>query len=237
MQEREEQILAVARDLFITEGYHGLSMERIAATMEYAKGTIYNHFPNKEEIMLALANLALQTRTEMFRRAATYTGLSRDRLSAIGAANELFVRRFPDHFRVEQLIRSHSIWDKTSEKRRNTMLMCESQCMETVSGVVRDGIASGDLTLPDDFTAEEFVFGLWSMSFGAFSIITSSQTLPEIGIINPYDAIRRNMNMLVDGLGWKPLSGERDYIRLFDVVQQDVFPEEFATVQESAVAL
>ena len=232
IQQREERILAVARDLFIAEGYHGLSMEKIASAMEYAKGTIYNHFPNKEEIMIALANVALQKRTDMFRRAATFPGLSRDRLTAIGAANELFVLRFPDHFRVEQLVRSTSFWDKTSEKSRHTMLMCESKCMETVAGVVRDGVASGDLSLREGIAAEEFVFGLWSMSFGAFSIITSSPALPEIGINNPYLAIRRNMNLMVDGLGWTPLSTERNYMDMFDDIQQQLFPAEVAAVME-----
>ena len=33
IQEREEQILTVARRMFVAEGYHGLSMERIAAEM------------------------------------------------------------------------------------------------------------------------------------------------------------------------------------------------------------
>lgn len=235
MQQREAQILAVARELFVAEGYHGLSMERIAAELEYAKGTIYNHFPNKEEIMIALSNAALQKRTGMFRRAAAYHGSSRDRLTAIGAANELFVLRFPNHFRVEQLIRSTSIWDKTSEKRRSTMLMCESQCMETVAGVVRDAVASGEVTLCDEITAEDFVFGLWSMGFGAFSIISTSQSLPEIGIMNPYEALRRNMNVLIDGLGWRPLSHERDYLAMFDQIQREMFPEETAQLQGSAI--
>jgi AcrR family transcriptional regulator len=200
IRQREAQILNVARQIFISDGYHGLSMEKIALQMEYAKGTIYGHFPNKEEIMIALANEALQKRTAMFRKAASYKGITRDRLTAIGAANELFVRRFPDHFSVEQLLRSHSIWDKTSEKSRSTMLMCESRCIETVSGVMRDAIACGDLEMPAGIAPEEFIFGLWSMSLGAYSIISTSRTLPDIGITNPHYAVRRNMSLMVDGL-------------------------------------
>ena len=49
------KILQVSRPILITEGFQGLSMERVVSQMEYAKGTIYNHFPNKEEIVLALA--------------------------------------------------------------------------------------------------------------------------------------------------------------------------------------
>ena len=226
IQQREARILEVARDLFITEGYHGLSMDRVAHVLEYAKGTIYNHFPCKEEILIALANLALQQRLQMFRQAATYPGGTRERLCAIGAANELFVKRFPDHFRVEQLIRSTSIWDKISAKRRDTLRHCESSCMETVCGVVRDGVAAGDVILPEGLTPEDFVFGLWSMGFGAYMIIATSPSLPEIGITDPFVAIRRNLNILVDGLGWRPLSHEHNFIDLFDEVQEQLFAAE-----------
>ena len=226
IQEREERILAVARDQLVQHGYHGLSMDRIAQALEYAKGTIYNHFPCKEEIMLALANQALEKRTEMFRRVASMSGGTRERLAGIGAAAELFARGFPNHFAVEQLIRSSSIWDKTSEKRRQTMQRCESRCMEIVAGIVRDAVASGDLQLPEGYAAEDVVFGLWSMSFGAYSIIATSESLAELGVSDPYLVVRRNMNAMVDGLGWRPMSHEIDYTALFERIQQEVFGEE-----------
>ena len=46
MERRTSEILRVARPILITEGVQGLSMDRVASQMEYAKGTIYNHFPN-----------------------------------------------------------------------------------------------------------------------------------------------------------------------------------------------
>ena len=50
--ERENRILEVARPIVVREGYHGLNMDRIAEKLKYSKGTIYNHFSCKEEIML-----------------------------------------------------------------------------------------------------------------------------------------------------------------------------------------
>lgn len=233
IQLREERILEVARDQFVHDGYHGLSMDRIAQQLEYAKGTIYNHFPCKEEIMIALANQALEKRTDMFRRVAALPGRTRERLAGIGAAAELFARRFPNHFAVEQLIRSSSIWGKTSEKRQHVMRLCESRCMEIVGGIVRDAVACGDLTLSEGTCAEDVVFGLWSMSFGAYSIIATSESLAEIGVHDPYSVVRRNMNAMVDGLGWHPLSHEVDYATTFDRVQQTAFPDEFLTLTEA----
>ncbi|MCA9258394.1 MAG: helix-turn-helix transcriptional regulator, partial [Planctomycetales bacterium] len=70
LQEREARILEVSREVVVREGYHGLSMDRVAEALEYSKGTIYNHFSCKEDIILALAVQTTEKRTELFERAA-----------------------------------------------------------------------------------------------------------------------------------------------------------------------
>ncbi|NOZ39034.1 MAG: TetR/AcrR family transcriptional regulator [Planctomycetes bacterium] len=224
-QEREEKILELARTMLREVGYLGLSMDRIAAEMEYSKGTIYQHFCNKEEIILALANEALEKRLEMFEAAATWSGAetSRDRMAAIGAAAEEFVERYPQHFSVEQIVRSSSIWEKTSEERRQFMQVCEGRCMAIVSGVVREALAQGDLELPAGRSVEDLVFGLWSLNFGAYTIITSSEALEEIGIADPIAALRQSQNFMLDGYRWRPLSSEHDFNETFDQVKREVF--------------
>ena len=229
-QDRESRILEVSRPVVIKEGYHGLNMDRIADAVEYSKGTIYNHFSCKEEIILALAIETTERRTAMFHRAAAFQGRTRERMLAIGTAAELFVRLFPDHFMLEQIIRSASVWEKTSESRRNVMRSCENRCMSTVGGVVRDAIASGDLDLPENVTPEDVVFGLWSISFGAFAIIVTSDQLLQLGIRDPYDAYRVNVTKMIDGFGWGPLSDEHDYDQTLSRIQNEVFPDEFAQI-------
>ncbi len=226
IRDRETRILEVARRLLDDSGYLGLSMDAIAAELGYSRGTIYNHFSCKEEIIIAQAIRTMNQRTNMFRRAASTSGRPRQRLSAIGVAAELFVRLHPDHFAVEQLIRSASIWDKTSEKRRRAMHLAESQCMAIVAGIVRDGIAHGDLTLPDQFSPEDLVFCLWSVTFGAYSIIATSDGLEAHGVLDPWYAVRLNINRTLDGFQWEPLSTEFDYLAQFEQLIHDVFPEE-----------
>lgn len=224
-QEREAKILELARGMLRDVGYLGLSMDRIATQMEYSKGTIYQHFQNKEEIILALANEALEKRLEMFQRASTWSGAActRDRMAAIGAAAEKFVEQYPHHFAVEQIVRSASIWEKTSEERRQFMHTCEGRCMQIVGGIVRDGLAHGDLELPVERSAEDVVFGLWSLNFGAYTIVTSSESLEENGIRDPIAALRHNQNLMLDGYNWRPLYGEKDYDATMDQVKREVF--------------
>jgi TetR/AcrR family transcriptional regulator len=49
-------ILGTALDLFSAKGFHNVSMQDIAASSEYAVGTLYNFFPSKEQLFAELRN-------------------------------------------------------------------------------------------------------------------------------------------------------------------------------------
>ncbi|WP_457572532.1 TetR/AcrR family transcriptional regulator [Desulfovulcanus sp.] len=48
------EILEVALDLFSSKGYHNVTMHEIAKTAEFAVGTLYKFFKNKEDVYKAL---------------------------------------------------------------------------------------------------------------------------------------------------------------------------------------
>ncbi len=173
IQEREGQILRLARPILLREGYQALSMERLASAMEYAKGTLYNHFPNKEEIVLALAVESMELRFQMFEAAAGLSDLTRHRLLGIGAACELYTQKFRDHFAIEEWIRNSTIWDKSSSRRQELIKQCEGRCVSLVSEIVRTAVSQSDLVLREGMAAEEMIFGFWSINYG-------SQVLPRL---------------------------------------------------------
>lgn len=236
IREREARILAVARSHLTRSGYLGLNMDRIADEIEYSKGTIYQHFRNKEEILLALANEALDTRLRMFRSAADFDGPDRVRLATVGAAAEAFVEHFPHFFMVEQIVRVSSIWEKTSAERRELMERCERGCMATVVEIVHHAVEERSLRLPSEVIPEEVVFGMWSIYLGTQTIAKSSHALEEIGIANPTASLRKNQNRLLDGYGWAPLSGDFDYTGHMDQVKQERFRHDQFAATPTAVA-
>jgi len=217
--------------MIVRDGYHGLSMDRIAEALEYSKGTIYQHFSCKEEILMALVNQTMERRLELFRRAAAFRGRSRERITAVGAAAELFFQLYPDHIHTEHTIRISSIKEKASDERRLSFESCEARCSEVVRGVIRDAVAAGDLQLSDDFGVEDLAFGLWSITFGGYSIAATSPSLASLGIHEPLLAIRGNCIRLLDGVGWKPLSTETDLSPLVDRIKREVFAAEYARIE------
>lgn len=226
IQVRSKRILEVARPILIQHGYHGLSMDRIAAQVEYSKGTIYNHFANKEEVIVALAIETVSKRVELFRSAAQFKGKSRFRMLAIGQAAEKFVRDYPDFFVLEQILQLPSVRQKIPEKRQFEIDNMEVVCMNVVAGIVRDAIAAEDLELPDGYTPEKLVFGLWSLTSGGFAIAARSESLPHLGLEEPFDLVHDHTYALLDGFNWQPLSTGYDANAIIKKVHSEVLADE-----------
>jgi AcrR family transcriptional regulator len=57
MSETRRLLLDAATAEFAQEGYNGANINRISRAAGFAKGTIYNYFPSKRALMLALIDL------------------------------------------------------------------------------------------------------------------------------------------------------------------------------------
>jgi AcrR family transcriptional regulator len=236
IEQRTREILRVAKPILLREGLHALTMDRVAAQMQYAKGTIYNHFPHKEEIVLALAFDAMRLRRALFQVATLENTSSRERLMCIGLACEYYTQHCHEEFQVEQWIRHANIWDKSSAARQECIRECEAGCMELVAGLVRDGIQSGDLPSLDGsspghaLSPEEMVFGLWSITFGSQILSSSSPSLPALGVMDPIRSTRVHCCTLLNGFGWRPLHSVDAYLLRIEQFAETMLPK-FQAVQ------
>jgi AcrR family transcriptional regulator len=64
-----ERILFCAMDLFYTEGFHAVGLDRILEQADVAKATFYNHFRSKDELVEATIRLRDEWESEAFLRA------------------------------------------------------------------------------------------------------------------------------------------------------------------------
>lgn len=220
-------ILRVARRLLLERGYLGLTMDRIAEASEYSKGTIYQHFPHKEEVVAALAIETAQQRVALFERGARFAGRTRERLLGVGVAAEVFLRLCPDHFKAEQITRAASIRDKISPERAAEMTRLERCCVGIATGVVKDALREGELSLPPGVEPETVSFGLWCLTYGVFTLlVTEEMPLEDMGFPDPLRLLNLNQNLLLDGYGWEPRSDCHDYEQVRERILREVFAPE-----------
>lgn len=60
-QVKRQLILSAGRQLFLNSGYQGTSMDQVAAAAAVSKQTVYKHFGEKYELLLAIVTDALES--------------------------------------------------------------------------------------------------------------------------------------------------------------------------------
>lgn len=75
--DREVELMLLAKDLVREQGFGNLTMDKLTAASSYSKGTIYNHFCSKEDVVLALCIHSLKAEALMFTRSGEFEGNTR----------------------------------------------------------------------------------------------------------------------------------------------------------------
>src|ERR1700755_3139460 len=83
---RRKQLLAAAQQIFVAQGYHAAAMDDIAERAGVSKPVLYQHFPGKLELYLALLDLHVDDMANRCREALASTTDNKQRVqAAIGA--------------------------------------------------------------------------------------------------------------------------------------------------------
>lgn len=98
--ERRAQLLDVARRVFGKSGFHGVSMEEVATEAGVTKPILYDHFPSKKELYLALLESDLNVLHQNVREALNSPIGNRERIRASFEAYFDFVQEEADGFRL-----------------------------------------------------------------------------------------------------------------------------------------
>ena len=98
--ERRAQLLNVARRVFGKSGFHRVSMEEVASEAGVTKPILYDHFPSKKELYLALLEADLSVLHEKVRQALNSPIGNRERIRASFQAYFDFVQEEADGFRL-----------------------------------------------------------------------------------------------------------------------------------------
>jgi AcrR family transcriptional regulator len=88
---RREQLLTAAQEVFVTNGYHAAAMDDIAARAGVSKPVLYQHFPGKLDLYLALLDTHAEELLQRVRTALAETDDNRTRVHNVLTAYFDFV--------------------------------------------------------------------------------------------------------------------------------------------------
>ncbi len=231
--EREELILSAAQTLLHQHGYNHLTMDRVAETVEYSKGTIYNHFASKEDLVCSLCCRTINNLIDVFERAYQYPGSTRERYSAIGIGYSLYHQLHQMDTQNIQTVRNNAVREKVSEYKLKEMETLEQKITKIAGNIVQEAIDCGELDKKHQANVNTIVFGGWSMHYGALLLDQSDIPLQDMGFEPVVDMMWKNANIFLDGYQWLPLSATTDTDELFEKISSVLFDGEINLLKQA----
>ena len=164
--ELREKILDAARELFISEGYEGVSMRKVAQKIEYSPTAIYVYFADKEDLFHQLCNEDFARLAEEFQHIVQVSS-PLERLRQIGRTYAEFGRRYPNHYKL-MFMTPHPP-QTLDESDREIKGNPERDAYAFLKRTIEEAIAGGYL-LPEFSDAELISQTLWAAMHGAISL-------------------------------------------------------------------
>jgi AcrR family transcriptional regulator len=124
---RRKQLLAAAQEVFVANGYHAAAMDDIAERAGVSKPVLYQHFPGKLELYLALLDTQAEVLGEAVLAALAGTKDNQQRIHGVLSAYFSFVDR-SDHdgaFRLifeSDLVNEPAVRERVESVTETTML-------------------------------------------------------------------------------------------------------------------
>src|SRR5213592_4233176 len=112
---RRRQLLAAAQEVFVANGYHAAAMDDIADRAGVSKPVLYQHFPGKLDLYLALLDRAVDAVIDGTRAALESTDDNKQRVAATMHAFYTYVASEEGEFR---LVFESDLTNERSEERR-----------------------------------------------------------------------------------------------------------------------
>jgi AcrR family transcriptional regulator len=136
--QRRIQLLDAASEVFASKGYHAAAMDDIADAAGVSKPVLYQHFPSKLDLYLALLDQSCERLAEVVEEALASTEENADRVIATVAAFYEFVSSESGDFRF--IFESDLTGDRAVQQRL-------SQVNAEISNAIAEVIAE-DTSLP-----------------------------------------------------------------------------------------
>lgn len=183
---RRAQLMEAAQSVFVEAGYHGAAMDEIAERAHVSKPVLYQHFPGKLDLYLALLDHHTKQVPELVDAALKSTEHNPDRVSAAMSAFFEFVEHKDAAFRLvfeSDLINEPAVAAKV--ERMSTL------CAESIAVVIRE-----DTGLDEER----------SMLLGV-ALVGMAQVVARWWVSQENRIPREQAEQMVTVLGWRGIAG------------------------------
>jgi AcrR family transcriptional regulator len=191
--ERRAILLSAALEVFTAAGYHSAAMDEIADRANVSKPVLYQHFPSKLDLYLAVLDLHIDSLVFELQKAISSTPDNSMRVHATVVAYFTFIENEGEAFRL--LFESDMNVEPQVRERLNRMTY---DCAAAVSAII-----SNDTGLPQE------VAMLLGVGLIGYTQVTARHWLDRDSKLSRQQAVELVENLMWRGISGFPLSGNQ----------------------------
>jgi AcrR family transcriptional regulator len=187
-KEREKELkksimLKAAEALILEKGLDNLNMNEVADRAEVSKGSLYQYFDSKTDLVLGICNKATTLLSEEIKKVFTQDRPGIELVHMIGATFMTFVSEHPEYFRA---MRFHDNLKETKELDDSDFLAsCNNNMHESFTCMVRAiQIGMQDGSINPSYDPKELALILWATSHGMVSMAYQHQNTQHFSLLN-----------------------------------------------------
>ena len=159
---RRDAILEAAKSVFFERGYHTATMDQIAEKVELSKGSLYLHFPSKEELYISLLVEGLAELCKRFDQAVQTSRGWEEKLLRIADAYYGFYQENPNYFKILFFFQHGEIASKVSDELYQECFNKGTQCLDFISQAIQEGMDAGAIKQQDPATQAVVLWGAFN---------------------------------------------------------------------------
>ena len=184
--ERRAQLLDRALDVFVEQGYHSASMDDIAFRAGVSKPVLYQHFPGKLELYVALVEKSAEA---VINRVRTALASTEDNQERVQAALKVFFDYVADSSAAFRLIYESDLTNEPAVAREIDRVT--SELANAIAEVIHH-----DTDLPD--SAAQLL---------AVSLVGAALTSAQYWLANDSTLSQEQAVSLIGTLAWRGIGG------------------------------
>jgi AcrR family transcriptional regulator len=163
--------VAAAEQLYAERGWDAVTMDQVAKTARLSRALLYVYFRDKEELLFAIGERAMQMLRERFEAAIARHPLGIDQVEAIGRAYMAFAVEFPHYFDFCMRFQAHTASPDAGSSEGRCAIKGD-EAIGACVGAIRTGIADGTIRR-DVGEPMHLAIALWGFTHGSTQLATA----------------------------------------------------------------
>lgn len=199
-ERRRAEIVDAAEALYAEIGWDAVTMDRVARRARLSRALIYVYFQDRNELLLAITQRALEELRERFLAAVSSQPRGLDQTQAIGRAYVLFQQEKPHRFDACSRYHAHCT---TGQPTDDACMLAGDAAIAVIVQALRQGQADGSIRR-DLGNPVQVCVTLWAFAHGLIQIGSNkAQEIAHLGVGYP-ELMEGSFAMLRDLLAAKP---------------------------------